>query len=229
MLVITVRGRGFKVDSTLDGLNQIQNIKSAMNKARVNELSPKSVMLTSSLGFPGLINLITKGSIRLSKNIAWLSTGIITSCTLYMFDVEKLKKVVYLLLFLYLVIKNLPYLLDIFGVEPFQFASNDENWKDSFQNRKITVENRMIEYQKEQLKLIKNQLSALEDQSNLTPQQLEDKESLLEQKVDIERFINKEVKEKINLTKGKSSYNTSNISGSKRSGEDLNAGPSQKK
>lgn len=44
-----------------------------------------------------------------------------------MFDVEKLKKVVYLLLFLYLVIKNLPYLLDIFGVEPFQFASNDEN------------------------------------------------------------------------------------------------------
>lgn len=70
MLVITVRGRGFKVDSTLDGLNQIQNIKSAMNKARVNELSPKSVMLTSSLGFPGLINLITKGSIRLSKNIA---------------------------------------------------------------------------------------------------------------------------------------------------------------
>lgn len=87
----------------------------------------------------------------------------------------------------------------------------------------------MIEYQKEQLKLIKNQLSALEDQSNLTPQQLEDKESLLEQKVDIERFINKEVKEKIDLTKGKSSYNTSNISGSKRSGEDLNAGPSQKK
>ena len=70
MLVITVRGRGFKVDSTLDGLNQIQNIKSAMNKARVNELSPKSVMLTSSLGFPGLINLIKAGFIRLSKNIA---------------------------------------------------------------------------------------------------------------------------------------------------------------
>ena len=98
-----------------------------MNKGRVNELSPKSVMLTSSLGFPGLINLIKKGSIRLSKNIACLSTGIITSYTFYMFDVEKLKKVVYLLLFLYLVIKNLPYLLDIFGVESIQFSSNDEN------------------------------------------------------------------------------------------------------
>lgn len=230
MLVITVRGGGFKVDSTLDGLNQIQNIKSAMNKARVNELSPKSVMLTSSLGFPGLINLITKGSIRLSKNIAWLSTGIITSCTLYKFEfVEKFQKVVYLLLFLYLVIKNLTYLLDLFGVEPVQFSSNDENWKDSFQNRKIHVENQMIEYQKEQLKEIKNQLSTLEDQSNLTKEQLEEKKSLLEEKVEIERSISKEVKEKVDLTKGKSSYNTSNISGSKRSGEDLNAGPSQKK
>jgi len=126
-LLLEVRGENFKVDSVLYDLNQIKNIKSGMNKVRVNELSPKSVMLTSSLGFPGLINLIKKGSIRLSKNIACLSTGIITSYTFYMFDVEKLKKVVYLLLFLYLVIKNLPYLLDIFGVEPFQFASNDEN------------------------------------------------------------------------------------------------------
>ena len=67
-----VRGEDFKVDSVLYDLNQIQNIKSGMNKVRVNELSPKSVMLTSSLGFPGLINLIKKGSIRLSKNIACL-------------------------------------------------------------------------------------------------------------------------------------------------------------
>ena len=228
-LLLEVRGEDFKVDSVLYDLNQIQNIKSGMNKVRVNELSPKSVMLTSSLGFPGLINLITKGSIRLSKNIACLSTGIITSYTFYMFDVEKLKKVVYLLLFLYLVIKNLPYLLDIFGVEPFQFASNDENWKDSFQNRKINVENKMIEFQKEQLKEIKNQLSTLEDQSNLTKEQLEEKKYLLEEKVEIERSISKEVKERIDLTKAKSSYNTSNISGSKRSGEDLNAGLSQKK
>ena len=47
--------------------------------------------------------------------------------------------------------------------------------------------------------------------------------------MEIETFIRKEVKEKINLTKEKSSYNTSNISGSKRSGGDLNAGTSHKK
>lgn len=229
MLVITVRGEDFKVESTLDDLNQIQNIKSGMNKARVNELSPKSVMLTSSFGFPGLINLIKKGSIRLSKNIAWLSTRII-SYTLYKFEfVKKYLKVFYLLLFIYLVIKNLPYLLDLFGVEPVQFASNDENWKDAFQNRKIKVENQMIEYQKEQLKEVKTQLSTLEDQPNLTEQQLKEKKLLQEQKVDIERFISKEVKERVNLTKAKSSYDTSNISGSKRLGGDLNAGPSQKK
>jgi len=87
----------------------------------------------------------------------------------------------------------------------------------------------MIEFQKEQLKEIKNQLSTLEDQSNLTKEQLEEKKYLLEEKVEIERSISKEVKERIDLTKAKSSYNTSNISGSKRSGEDLNAGLSQKK
>ena len=47
--------------------------------------------------------------------------------------------------------------------------------------------------------------------------------------MEIERSISKEVKEKIDLTKAKSSYNTSNITGSKRWGGDLNAGPSQKK
>jgi uncharacterized protein YwqG len=91
------------------------------------------------------------------------------------------------------------------------------------------VENKMIEFQKEQLKEIKNQLSTLEDQSNLTKEQLEEKKYLLEEKVEIERSISKEVKERIDLTKAKSSYNTSNISGSKRLGGDLNAGPSQKK
>jgi hypothetical protein len=55
--------------TTLDGLNPIQKIKSGMNKGRVNELSPKSVMLTSSFFPPGLINLIKVGLTRLSKNI----------------------------------------------------------------------------------------------------------------------------------------------------------------
>ena len=87
----------------------------------------------------------------------------------------------------------------------------------------------MIEYQREQLMEIKTQLSTLQDESKLSKEQLEEKEALLQEKGEIERFINKEVKEKINLTKGKSSYNTSNISGSKRLGGDLNAGPSQKK
>jgi len=67
---LEVRGEDFKVDSVLYDLNQIKNIKSGMNKVRVKELSPKSVMLTSSFGFPGLIYLIKKGYIKLSKNIA---------------------------------------------------------------------------------------------------------------------------------------------------------------
>jgi hypothetical protein len=88
----------------------------------------------------------------------------------------------------------------------------------------------MIEYQKEQLREIKDQLSTLQNESNLSKEQLEEKEYLLKEKGEIERFISKEVKVKIDLTKNKSSYNTSNISGSKRLGEDLNAaGPSHKK
>ena len=142
----------------------------------------------------------------------------------------KLKKVIYFLLFLYLVIKNFTSLLDLFLNKSVLFASFDANsTDDSILNRKIKVENKMIEYQREQLMEIKNQLSTLQDESNLSKEQLEEKEALLQEKGEIERFINKEVKEKIDLTKGKSSYNTSNISGSKRSGGDLNAGPSQKK
>ena len=108
-------------------------------------------------------------------------------------------------------------------------SENANSIDDSILNRKIKVENKMIEYQREQLMEIKNQLSTLQDESNLSKEQQEEKEFLLQEKGEIERFINKEVKEKINLTKGKSSYNTSNISGSKRLGGDLNAGPSQKK
>lgn len=202
-----------------------------MNKGRVNELSPESVMLTSSFFPPGLINLIKAGFIRLSKNIAWLRT-IITGNPLYMYEfIGKLKKIIYFLLFLYLVIKNLTSLLDLFLDKSVLLASFDANsTDDSILNRKIQVENKMIEYQREQLMEIKNQLSTLQDESNLSKEQLEEKEALLQEKGEIERFINKEVKEKIDLTKGKSSYNTSNISGSKRSGGDLNAaGPSQKK
>ena len=217
--------------TTLDGLNPIQKIKSGMNKGRVNELSPKSVMLTSSFFPPGLINLIKVGLTRLSKNIVWLST-IITSYPLYMFEfIVKLKKVVYFLLFLYLVIKNLTSLLDLFWNKSVLFASFDANSADDLiQDRKIKVENKMIEYQKEQLREIKDQLSTLQNESNLSKEQLEEKEYLLKEKGEIERFISKEVKVKIDLTKNKSSYNTSNISGSKRLGEDLNAaGPSHKK
>ena len=201
-----------------------------MNKGRVNELSPESVMLTSSFFPPGLINLIKAGFIRLSKNIAWLRT-IITSYPLNMYEfIGKLKKFIYFLLFLYLVIKNFTSLLDLFLNKSVLFASIDANsTDDTILNKKIKVENKMIEYQREQLKEIKNQLSTLQDESNLSKEQLEEKEFLLQEKGEIERFINKEVKEKINLTKGKSSYNTSNISGSKRLGGDLNAGPSQKK
>ena len=142
----------------------------------------------------------------------------------------KLKKVIYFLLFLYLVIKNFTSLFDLFLNKSVLFASFDANsTDDSILNRKIKVENKMIEYQREQLKEIKNQLSTLQDESKLSKEQLEEKEALLQEKGEIERFINKEVKEKINLTKGKSSYNTSNISGSKRLGGDLNSGPSQKK
>jgi hypothetical protein len=144
--------------------------------------------------------------------------------------IEKLKKLIYFLLFIYLVIKNFTSLLDLFLNKSVLFASIDANsTDDSILNRKIKVENKMIEYQREQLKEIKNQLSTLQDESNLSKEQLEEKEFLLQEKGEIERFISKEVKEKIDLTKGKSSYNTSNISGSKRLGGDLNAGPSQKK
>ena len=144
--------------------------------------------------------------------------------------IGKLQKVIYFLLFLYLVVKNLTTLLDLFLDKSVLFASFDANsTDDSILNRKIKVENKMIEYQREQLMEIKNQLSTLQDESKLSKEQLEEKEALLQEKGEIERFINKEVKEKINLTKGKSSYNTSNISGSKRLGGDLNAGPSQKK
>lgn len=108
-------------------------------------------------------------------------------------------------------------------------SENANSTDDSILNRKIKVENKMIEYQREQLMEIKNQLSTLQDESNLSKEQLEEKEALLQEKGEIERFIKKEVKEKIDLTKGKSSYNTSNISGSKRSGGDLNVGSSQKK
>ena len=59
-----------KGHTTLDGLNLILKINSGMNQGRVNELSPESVMLTSSFFPPGLINLIKAGFIRLSKNIA---------------------------------------------------------------------------------------------------------------------------------------------------------------
>ena len=142
----------------------------------------------------------------------------------------KLKKVIYFLLFLYLVIKNFTSLFDLFLNKSVLFASFDANsTDDSILNRKIKVENKMIEYQREQLMEIKTQLSTLQDESKLSKEQLEEKEALLQEKGEIERFINKEVKEKINLTKGKSSYNTSNISGSKRLGGDLNSGPSQKK
>ena len=200
-----------------------------MNKGRVNELSPESVMLTSSFFPPGLINLIKAGFIRLSKNISWLRT-IITSYPFYMYEfLAKLKKVIYFLLFLYLVIKNFTSLFDLFLNKSVLFASFDANsTDDSILNRKIKVENKMIEYQREQLMEIKTQLSTLQDESKLSKEQLEEKEALLQEKGEIERFINKEVKEKINLTKGKSSYNTSNISGSKRLGGDLNSGPSQK-
>ena len=144
--------------------------------------------------------------------------------------IGKLKKVIYFLLCLYLVIKNLTSILDLFLNKSVLFASFDANsTDDSILDRKIKVENKMIEYQREQLKEIKNQLSILQDVSNLSKEQQEEKEFLLQEKGEIERFINKEVKEKINLTKGKSSYNTSNISGSKRSGGDLNVGSSQKK
>ena len=144
--------------------------------------------------------------------------------------IGKLQKVIYFLLFLYLVIKNFTSLFDLFLNKSVLFASFDANsTDDSILNRKIKVENKMIEYQREQLMEIKNQLSTLQDESNLSKEQLEEKEALLQEKGEIERFINKEVKEKINLTKGKSSYNTSNISGSKRLGGDLNSGPSQKK
>jgi hypothetical protein len=144
--------------------------------------------------------------------------------------IGKLQKVIYFLLFLYLVVKNLTTLLDLFLDKSVLFASFDANsTDDSILNRKIKVENKMIEYQREQLMEIKNQLSTLQDESKLSKEQLEEKEALLQEKGEIERFINKEVKEKIDLTKGKSSYNTSNISGSKRSGGDLNSGPSQKK
>ena len=202
-----------------------------MNKGRVNELTPESVMLTSSFFPPGLINLIKAGFIRLSKNIAaWLRT-IISSYPLNMYEfIGKLQKVIYFLLFLYLVVKNLTTLLDLFLDKSVLFASFDANsTDDSILNRKIKVENKMIEYQREQLMEIKTQLSTLQDESKLSKEQLEEKEALLQEKGEIERFINKEVKEKINLTKGKSSYNTSNISGSKRLGGDLNSGPSQKK
>ena len=142
----------------------------------------------------------------------------------------KFKKVIYFLLILYLVIKNFTSLLDLFLNKSVLFASFDANsTDDSILNRKIKVENKMIEYQREQLMEIKTQLSTLQDESKLSKEQLEEKEALLQEKGEIERFINKEVKEKINLTKGKSSYNTSNISGSKRLGGDLNSGPSQKK
>ena len=203
-----------------------------MNKGRVNELSPESVMLTSSFFPPGLINLIKTRFIRLSKNIAaWLRTIITSYHPLYMYElIGKLKKVIYFLLCLYLVIKNLTSILDLFLNKSVLFASFDANsTDDSILDRKIKVENKMIEYQREQLKEIKNQLSTLQDESNLSKEQLEEKEFLLQEKGEIERFIKKEVKEKIDLTKGKSSYNTSNISGSKRLGGDLNAGPSQKK
>ena len=144
--------------------------------------------------------------------------------------IGKLKKFIYFLLFLYLVIKNFTSLLDLFLNKSVLFASIDANsTDDTILNKKIKVENKMIEYQREQLKEIKNQLSTLQDESNLSKEQLEEKEFLLQEKGEIERFIGKEVKEKIDLTKGKSSYNTSNISGSKRLGGDLNAGPSQKK
>ena len=144
--------------------------------------------------------------------------------------IGKLQKVIYFLLFLYLVVKNLTTLLDLFLDKSVLFASFDANsTDDSILNRKIKVENKMIEYQREQLMEIKNQLSTLQDESNLSKEQLEEKKALLQEKGEIERFINQEVKEKIDLTKGKSSYNTSNISGSKRLGGDLNAGPSQKK
>ena len=144
--------------------------------------------------------------------------------------IGKLKKVIYFLLFLYLVIKNFTSLFDLFLNKSVLFASFDANsTDDSILNRKIKVENKMIEYQREQLMEIKNQLSTLQDESKLSKEQLEEKEALLQEKGEIERFINKEVKEKIDLTKGKSSYNTSNISGSKRLGGDLNSGPSQKK
>ena len=144
--------------------------------------------------------------------------------------IGKLKKFIYFLLFLYLVIKNFTSLLDLFLNKSVLFASIDANsTDDTILNKKIKVENKMIEYQREQLKEIKNQLSILQDVSNLSKEQQEEKEFLLQEKGEIERFIKKEVKEKIDLTKGKSSYNTSNISGSKRSGGDLNVGSSQKK
>ena len=145
--------------------------------------------------------------------------------------IGKLKKVIYFLLCLYLVIKNLTSILDLFLNKSVLFASFDANsTDDSILDRKIKVENKMIEYQREQLKEIKTQLSILQDVSNLSKEQQEEKEFLLQEKGEIERFISKEVKVKIDLTKNKSSYNTSNISGSKRLGEDLNAaGPSHKK
>ena len=224
------------------------------------------------------------GLIKFSKNIASLSTGVVTSYALYiligfimyisigyfaitgdlfiilffgfistfitynnnnvsklstlksgfgyfsMFEyIGKFQKIVYFFILLYLVIKNLTYLLDFFGIEPVQFASNDENWRDSFQDRKINVQNKMVEYQKNQIKDINHQLATFGDQNNLTQEQLEQKESLEKEKDEIQKAMNKEVKEKIGLTKNKSSYDTSNISGSKRLGGDLSAGPSHKK
>ena len=89
--------------------------------------------------------------------------------------IGKLKKFIYFLLFLYLVIKNFTSLLDLFLNKSVLFASIDANsTDDTILNKKIKVENKMIEYQREQLMEIKNQLSTLQDESNLSKEQLEE-------------------------------------------------------
>jgi hypothetical protein len=69
---------------TSEGLNQIREIKSGMNKERLVNMLPSkdSVVLNSSFGFPGFKKLKI-GLVKLSKDISSLSTGVVTSYALY--------------------------------------------------------------------------------------------------------------------------------------------------
>jgi hypothetical protein len=141
----------------------------------------------------------------------------------------KLKYIVMVFFFFYFVVKNFTLLSDWIGVPQYQFSSNDENWKDALQNKRINIENKAIKLQKDNLIFLEEELNTLNSKTNQTSADISYKKDLEYQIQEGKKFIQNEVKEKIALTKEKSSYKISEGSSSKRVNESEDIGGSSKR